>query len=643
MKCVNNLCNRNSRSEGKKSKGLCRVCQNRKQNVLYNTNNELNQEDNYIQLQPNIPSKRGRPLKNDNYCTSTVNRKFIKDREIVNNFLLNSKFEGIVQKISIVLRYAGIDKEYSFPLEDDEDEEEGDDLNTCIRLAHWKLNWSISNDAINQILGKDYINYKIKSHSLLSLLSRIKEWMKMKIPFKEYSITLNNRLVQVVVVNIDSLLQYLLTYKYIGISMDVINVLISGDARVNTKKTQITLFTLKILHKEINFNITDNVFTIGLVDEGEKKEILEILWNHINSQLEDICANNITYQHNNQVRKISVNFFLCSDLKFLSLCLGINAANSNFACPFCTCCKNDRKLFGIEFDSTFHREFSTINGKCRCRDDGNCNSNHGVKHNNLLSKSSFSFDRIFVDTLHILLRITDIMEDGLIKDALDTNNIQNLILVLKEQCGVSWNHYFHKDTNELMFRQLNGNEKKKILENLRDLSTVMEVNTDTDPSNNIWIKMFGITKDIFNYLDCSKSIHDRCFHVIKDLSSYKMNVIKLKEMWIMKMGESSITPYFHILEYHVPKMILNSPFSSIAQFNLSSNEQKHATQKMIQQRNTNHQLISQIIEIEHSQLWFIDKLNNNNKRKRKKTKIIYEHLFSITSPTIASDLSIMTE
>ena len=86
------------------------------------------------------------------------------------------------------MRYAGIDKEYSFPLEDDEDEqeEEGDDLNTCIRLAHWKLNWSISNDAIYQILGKDYNNYKIKSHSVLSLLSRIKEWMKMKIPFKEW-------------------------------------------------------------------------------------------------------------------------------------------------------------------------------------------------------------------------------------------------------------------------------------------------------------------------------------------------------------------------------------------------------------------------------------------------------------------------
>ena len=112
-----------------------------------------------------------------------------------------------------------MEREYSFPDDVDEVEEEEtiDDLNTCIRLAHWKLNWSISNDALNQILGKDYINYNIKAHSVLSFLSSIKEWMKMKIPFKEYTITLSNRLLQVVVVNIGYLLQYLLTYKYNGI------------------------------------------------------------------------------------------------------------------------------------------------------------------------------------------------------------------------------------------------------------------------------------------------------------------------------------------------------------------------------------------------------------------------------------------
>ena len=74
--------------------------------------------------------------------------------------------------------YAGIEKEYSFPSEDDEEEQDEEDLNNCIKLAHWKLNWSISNDAINQILGKGYISYKIKSHLVLSLLSRIKELIK---------------------------------------------------------------------------------------------------------------------------------------------------------------------------------------------------------------------------------------------------------------------------------------------------------------------------------------------------------------------------------------------------------------------------------------------------------------------------------
>ena len=77
MKCINNFCNNNSRSNGKNSKGLCRVCQNKKQKIFSPTNNEINQPENY-----NCKVKRGRPLKDDNYCTSTVNRKFIKIRKL---------------------------------------------------------------------------------------------------------------------------------------------------------------------------------------------------------------------------------------------------------------------------------------------------------------------------------------------------------------------------------------------------------------------------------------------------------------------------------------------------------------------------------------------------------------------------------
>src|SRR2546421_10378677 len=38
----------------------------------------------------------------------------------------------------------------------------------------------------------------------------------------------------------------------------------------------------------------------------------------------------------------NVELFFSSDWKFLAICLGMNAANSNYFCPWCLCSKNDQ-------------------------------------------------------------------------------------------------------------------------------------------------------------------------------------------------------------------------------------------------------------------------------------------------------------
>ena len=57
-----------------------------------------------------------------------------------------------------------------------------------------------------------------------------------------------------------------------------------------------------------------------------------------------------------------------------------------------------------------------------------------------------------------------------------------------------------------------------------------------------------------------------------------------KRKWIVCFGETAITPYFHILESHIPDMIERSEFQSISHYNLTGNELKHLTQKSIQKR-----------------------------------------------------------
>lgn len=99
---------------------------------------------------------------------------------------------------------------------------------------------------------------------------------------------------------------------------------------------------------------------------------------------------------------------------------------------------------------------------------------------------------------------------------------------------------------------------------------------------------FKLLDSLFGFLNCKLKDHHACDHSIRTLDSYVIELQKLKELWIELIGESAITPYFHVLEYHVYDMLQRSPFGSLAPFALSSQELKHQIQTRIQFRRTNH-------------------------------------------------------
>ena len=85
--------------------------------------------------------------------------------------------------------------------------------------------------------------------------------------------------------------------------------------------------------------------------------------------------------------------------------------------------------------------------------------------------SHIPVDHIIPDTLHLFLRITDVLFNLLIRDLrrLDAtkklksnSNIDKFITFLNQQCKISFHTYVDKGSKEMKWRDLTGPEKIKL-------------------------------------------------------------------------------------------------------------------------------------------------------------------------------------
>merc|ERR1712130_508757 len=86
---------------------------------------------------------------------------------------------------------------------------------------------------------------------------------------------------------------------------------------------------------------------------------------------------------------------------------------------------------------------------------------------------------------------------------------------------------------------------------------------------------------------CQLGHHDSCEHTLKTLDDFISHVGTMKVEWCDKMTPQSITPYFHLLEYHVGSQLIRSPFGSIAPYQLQGQESIHQEHTSIMFRATN--------------------------------------------------------
>ena len=107
-----------------------------------------------------------------------------------------------------------------------------------------------------------------------------------------------------------------------------------------------------------------------------------------------------------------IEYFLCSDLKFLAIVCGIESANSTYPCVWCTCPSSERHDMtqNWSFSDTCAWTVETITA-CSCKIKKS--ERLGCKHPPLFT---IPIDHVIPDNLHLYLRITDVLFNLLFTD-----------------------------------------------------------------------------------------------------------------------------------------------------------------------------------------------------------------------------------
>eukprot|EP00731_Ephydatia_muelleri_P028687 Em0020g331a len=223
---------------------------------------------------------------------------------------------------------------------------------------------------------------------------------------------------------------------------------------------------------------------------------------------------------------------------FMLTMLGLNAANSIYACPKCTVhrdCRWDVSKPESYYSTTMARTLVTL--RRAFASHGRTAAVHQGSVNRPLT--AIPVDHMMIDELHLFLRIFDVMLRNLI--IMSEPHTQQLVAYIRS-CGVSFNIWECESSDgKVEWTSLTGEAKKKVLKLLPSkMKDIPLPNAFLDDVVQLW----KAKRWIQLFLRIKSDGHQKKF----------------------------VTPYFHVMVYHVPDAIRQ--YGNIKQFSCQGVE-KH--------------------------------------------------------------------
>ena len=167
-----------------------------------------------------------------------------------------------------------------------------------------------------------------------------------------------------------------------------------------------------------------------------------------------------------------------------------------------------------------------------------------------------------IDTLHLFLRIADVLinlliqdlrrEDGIMK-SIKTDTSQHVNITgyetLLHDCKINFRWYISKDSKELQWRDLTGPEKVRLFTAV-DLPKYFPSLKNSSAIQDVWKEFWRL----FTSLEEPGEVGE----LQKDIKCWVKLFLKLYQT-------KNVTPYIHSFAYHVPEFI--EKYGNICKFN----------------------------------------------------------------------------
>ncbi|CAG8499084.1 4529_t:CDS:2, partial [Scutellospora calospora] len=339
--------------------------------------------------------------------------------------------------------------------------------------------------------------------------------------------------------NCKGILRYLIPYlvheDILSIADPIIHLRISGDGRNVGRKVKHVMITFMILNDQKHQHMPNYHYTIALYPGIERYESLEIILNPFLNDLRDLKINGL------EVEGILWYFelYFSSDWKFLAICLGLNAANSNHFCAWCLCSKQE--IGNITQDWRITKSMDDLKNNYL-----NIPSHIKPPLFEMIPLSNYVFDE-----LHVLLRVEDRLWTLILSEIKERglfNDISRQIIV-NEMKRLNIKFHFWEESNTWKYTSLTGNDKIKVLQYF-NLATFFRPSR-AKLIQSLWNKFIELYKAIFDKDNDPLYIKYLALEWLKFFlkpdekdSNNPQNIIKGLYLPI------HITPYIHFLIFH---------------------------------------------------------------------------------------------
>ncbi len=381
---------------------------------------------------------------------------------------------------------------------------------------------------------------------------------------------------------------------------------------------------------------------LGIFKLKESYKTLKIALQEIINDLEQIktvTIDGVTFK---------IEWTLGGDLKWLATIRGINLANSNQPCIWCTWIQKsfevkENQIWSINERSVRKAKYN-LNSRIKKKD--------GYKNDPLFQFVEFNMN--VIDPLHLFLRITDKLFKNLLVflEELDNNDsfdfekrphLKRLNSFLIDNLKITSPFYFSK--NKIKFRNLNQNERLKFfkkndngLENLEiifpEIKPLSEEDTNVQRRKmsqfiicfKLFYKLFMYCKNDFSEIDFDKERYDK--YSKKWIDSY----LEINE-------KKKITPYIHLFIHHIPEFV--QKFKNLNLYSMQALEKLNSVTKTHFFFNTNKKtdtFVKQLLE-KANRLEFIN-LNVSMKELFDKTNDQKNSTFDPESSSPAKKLKV---